>query len=271
MPGSQTSKPSWWSILFGQSPPVPPGGWTQESVREYWRQRIATLPQEAPLSHAALAELLRTRESFRNWYIWRQRPGAVGQAAPESFFINLLLVAPISFFVVVFPLAWLFLLVFPHFKNFCPFVFLSDDTLCSAGKSTFNRTPFRCGALAIATDLAFVTSMLAPALLTGFFLRRGAQNTFRFSQKTKLFIQNGGIFSLLLIGLFALICVVCIPKYFFLDQRLIEFIILPMVAISVGFSLWILHLIWHCIKAGCAIIFFNLTGRFPSWLEDLSP
>lgn len=113
--------------------------------------------------------------------------------------------------------------------------------------------------------------MLAPALLTGFFLRRGAQNTFWFSQKTKLFIQNGGIFSTLLIGLFALTCVVWIPKYFLLDQRLIEFIILPMVAISVGFSLWILHLVWHCIKAGCAIIFFNLTGRFPLWLEDLSP
>jgi len=172
MPGSQTPKPSWWKNFFGRSPTVPPGGWTRESVREYWRQRIATLPQEAPLSHGALAELLRTRESFRNWYIWRQRPGAVGQAAPEAFFINLLLVAPISFFVVVFPLAWLFLLVFPHFQGFYPFVFLSDDTLCSAGKSTFNRRPFRCGALAIATDLAFVTSMLAPGLLTGVFFAK---------------------------------------------------------------------------------------------------
>ena len=162
MPGSQTSKSSWWKIFLGQSPPVPPGGWTRESVREYWRQRIATLPQEAPLSHAAFAELLRTPESLRNWYIWRQRPGAVGQAAPEAFFINLLLLAPMSFFVVVFPLAWLFFLVFPHFQDFYPFVFLSDDTLCSAGKSTFNRTPFRCGALAIATDLAFVTSMWHP-------------------------------------------------------------------------------------------------------------
>jgi hypothetical protein len=271
MPASQTSKPSWWSIFFGQSPPVPPGGWTPESVHEFWRHRMAVLPQEAPLSHAALAELLRTRKSFRNWYIWRQRPGAVGQAAPEAFFINLLLVASISFFVVVFPLAWLFFVVFSHFQDFYPFFFLSVDTLCSAGKSTFNRMPFRCGALAIATDLAFVTSMLAPALLTGFFLRSGAQNTFRFSQKTKLFIQNGGIFSLLLIGLFALICVVWIPKYFFLDQRLIEFMILPMVAISVGFSLYIFQLIWHCVKAGYAMIFFYITGRFPSWLEDLSP
>jgi hypothetical protein len=58
---------------------------------------------------------------------------------------------------------------------------------------------------------------------------------------------------------------------FLIGQRLIHPIIVPGLAFLPGLWAWSLFVIWHCVKAGYAMIFFYITGRFPSWLEDLSP
>lgn len=274
MPGSQTSKPSWWAIFLGRSPPVPPippGGWTRESIREFWRQRIATSPQDAPLSHAALADLLRTRGTFQNWVWWDKGTIAHEPLGPEASFVKRIRDAPSLIFILFFLVSWPVFYFASFLRNLYSMIFILPDTLCVVERSLFAMRPFRCDAFASAIDLAFVSSLLVPIFLTMHFLRRGGAAVFVDHQRTKKYIQNGGI------GFpFVFLAILLTPlswglNEFLIGQRLIHPIIVPGLAFLPGLWAWSLFVIWHCVKAGYAMIFFYITGRFPSWLEDLSP
>ena len=112
MRGSQTSKPSWWATFLGRTPPMPPGGWTQDNVRDYWREMIATSPQDAPLSHAALTELLTKRGWIKNW-LWpdvNRSPAAILDKALVHRLANL----PVLISLAFLPLAFLIFTLMPN-------------------------------------------------------------------------------------------------------------------------------------------------------------
>ena len=60
-------------------------------------------------------------------------------------------------------------------------------------------------------------------------------------------------------------CFVLLAGVFFPASNNILLLGLP------SFFAVVLFNLWHSIKAGYVTIFFHITGRFPSWLEDLSP
>jgi hypothetical protein len=167
-------------------PPIPPGGWTQESVRDYWRERIATSPQDAPLSHAALAELLRTRDTFRNWFIWRKPPGWLEPFALEETFIQRSYAIPALCFVVVLGIAYALFALFPWIRSLYPLIFLSGDTLCAGGGSIFTRRPFRCDNAVGALDFAFISSIICLAVIVFFSYDRGDGRYYVIARKPKL-------------------------------------------------------------------------------------
>jgi hypothetical protein len=149
-------KVSSWAVFLGRSPPMPPvpaGGWTRDTVNAAWRDRIASHPEGAPLSHADLAELLRMRDTFGNWFIPRVIRTENEPPAPEaSFFLRIFIVPMISYYVVLIVAAFVFSFT-PKTRDFYPLLLLSEDTLCAAGSPSYWR-PFRCDAEVWATDLA---------------------------------------------------------------------------------------------------------------------
>jgi len=266
-------KPSSWAILLGRPPmpPMPPGGWTRESVRDYWREGIAASPQGAPLSHAALASLLKTRDTFRNWFILRKSTDWLSPVALEETFIQRACAFPLLCFFVVLGIAYALFALFPWIRSLYPLIFLSGDTLCAGGGSIFTRRPFRCDNAVGALDFAFLSSIICLAVIVFFFLRQGGWQILRYSQKTKIVIMNGGVFSAMLLASFVFIIPAWILKFYAIDQELLPHIMFISSPVLIPCTIMFLQAVWLTFRASYAMIFFYMTGRFPSWLEDLSP
>ena len=249
-------------------PPVPAGGWTRDTVNAAWRDRIASHPEGAPLSHADLAELLRMRDTFGNWFIPRVIRTEHEPPAPEaSFFLRIFVVPIISYYVVLILAAFVFSFT-PRTRDFYPLLFLSEDTLCAAG-SPFYWRPFRCDAEVWATDLAFLMALVALAIVTLQFLRKGGIATLIHGQRTKKAIEFGGVALIFLIA-HVLIFLVWFDKHHFVDQHILlggrgtvfRGLIIP------GLVLYVV-MIMRSLRAAFVMVFFYITGRFPSWLSDL--
>jgi hypothetical protein len=134
---------------------------------------------------------------------------------------------------------------------------------------------YRCDSLIAATDLALVFSLLVSGLVLVIFFRQGGMVLLMDGQRTKKVIQfvHNGYLLFLLIFLLVLIVVtlfilknhLLVLKVFIPASSSIALLALPSFLAVVLFNLW------HLIKAEYVTIFFHITGRFPSWLEDLSP
>lgn len=271
MPGSQTSKPSWWEKFLGRSPPMPPGGWTQDSLRDYWRGMLATSPQDAPLSHAALTELLTKRGWIKNW-LW---PDIIRSNTPilHKAFFHRLANIPVLVCLAFLPLALLFFVLVQEARSFYPMVFFSENTLCIAGErgGSSGQTPFRCDALILVVETTFVLSVVSSIVTAVLFLWEGGFLALRSSQLTKMFIQRGGTGSVLLV-LFSLLLLILFLIRFVVDSDVLPVypmsIFLPLAVPLVNIVFWFLLPV---VLANFTMAFFYITGRFPSWLEDLSP
>jgi hypothetical protein len=257
-------------------PPIPPGGWTRENLRIHWRRKIVNSPNDAPLSHTELAEFLRTRDSFGSWFWWKERMVVWDeQPGPDASFETRVLVIPALVSVLIFLLAWPIFHFFPFILGIYPMAFMSEDTLCSLGRLFSRQGIIRCDPIVAAMDLSLLSSLLALGVLTLLFLRQGGIVVLTDDQRTKRYIHHGhnGNLGYPLIGrLFSVVASIWIMTYFVFDQDLFHYIfILPLLIVPVsGSAYYLLHL-GHTIKAAYVIIFFHKTGRFPSWLEDLSP
>ena len=103
------------------------------------------------------------------------------------------------------------------------------------------------------------------------FLREGGFLALRSSQLIKMVIQRGGTASMLLGLVFLLLLTL------FLIKIVIDSDVLPVypMAIFLPLAVPLLNILfWYFLSvvfANFAMIFFHMTGRFPSWLEDLSP
>ena len=270
MPGSQTSKPSWWAKFLGRLPPMPPGGWTKESLRDYWREMIATSPQDAPLSHAALAELLTKRGWIKNW-LW---PEINRSPAPllDKALVRRLANLPVLVCLAFLPLAFLFFTLVPKAHSFYPMIFLSENTLCISGgrQGSSGQIPFRCDALVWVVEttlLLLIVSSIAVAVL---FLRDGGFFLLRSSQVIKMLIRRGGVGFVLLCLFFFLLLIPFLIKLVVDGDVLPVYpvIFLPLTVPLVNIIFWYLLPV---VFANFTMAFFYITGRFPSWLEDLSP
>ena len=277
MSGSQPSKPSWWEKFLGRSPPMPPGGWTQDNVRDYWREMIATSPQDAPLSHAALAEFLKTRNTFWEW-LWGKGSTRVVNAPPnpDACFRQRFIVLPSLAAVLVFLLAWLIFANLPSVLGSYPIMIFPEDLLCIRNRPhIFPRHTYRCDSLIAATDLALVFSLLVFGLVLLIFLRQGGMVALTDNQPIKRRIQYipfWGIFVYVIIFLLFLIALFSwVLWYHIYDQRVLISLDILTLLILPGVVAWAMFGLWDAIRAGVVIIFFIITGRFPSWLDDLSP
>jgi hypothetical protein len=258
-------------------PPIPPGGWTRENLRTYWRERIVNSPQDAPLSHAELAEYLRARNTFLIWLVGIRSEAVQNEPpGPDACFEQRIKVLPSLAAVLVFFLAWLVFANFPSVLGIYPTMILPDDLLCLRNRPhILPWYTYRCDSLIAATDLALVFSLLVSGLVLAIFFRQGGMVLLMDGQRTKKVIQfvHNGYLLFLLIFLLVLIVVtlfilknhLLVLKVFIPASSSIALLALPSFLAVVLFNLW------HLIKAEYVAIFFHITGRFPSWLEDLSP
>ena len=257
-------------------PPIPPGGWTRESVRDYWRQRIVTSPQDAPLSHAELADYLRARDTFLIWLVGIRSEAVQNEPpGPDACFEQRIKVLPSLAAVLVFFLAWLVFANFPSVLGIYPMMILPEDTLCILERPhIFPRRTYRCDSLIAATDLSLVSSLLVTGILVIVFFRQGGMVTLTDNQRTKKFIhhEHKGDLGIALIFKLVMTSVLFFTmKYYIVDEKVFLSTFVVILLILPGLIPWVLFRLWHAIRAGFVIIFFYMTGRFPSSLEDLSP
>jgi hypothetical protein len=189
----------------------------------------------------------------------------------EETFIQRSHFFPLLCFFVVLGVAYALFSLFPWMRSLYPLIFLSGDTLCAGGGSIFTRRPFRCDNAVGALDFAFLSSIMCLAVLVFFFLRRGGGHILRYSQKTKIVIINGGVFSALLLALMVFIIPAWVLKFYAIDQELLPLVLFITSPVLVPLTVMLLQAVWLTFRASYAMIFFYMTGRFPSWLEDLSP
>ena len=258
-------------------PPIPPGGWTRENLRTYWREKIANSPSNAPLSHAELSQFLKARNTFLGWLV------GIGSVAvqneppgPDACFEQRIKLLPSLAAVLVFFLAWLVFANFPSVLGIYPTMILPDDLLCLRNRPhILPWHTYRCDSLIAATDLALVFSLLVSGLVLAIFFRQGGMVLLMDGQRTKKVIQfvHNGYLLFLLIFLLVLIVV----TLFILKNHLLVLKVFIPASSSIAllglpsFFAVVLFYLWHFIKAEYVSIFFRITGRFPSWLEDLSP
>jgi hypothetical protein len=257
-------------------PPIPPGGWTRENLRTHWRERIVNSPSNAPLSHAELAEFLRARNTFWKWFWGIRSDGVVNEPpGPDTCFELRIKVLPSLAAVLVFFLAWLVFANFPSVLGIYPMMILPEDTLCILERPhIFPRRTYRCDSLIAATDLSLVSSLLVTGLLVIVFFRQGGMVTLTDNQRTKNFIhhEHKGDLGIALIFKLVMTSVLFFTmKYYIVDEKVFLSTFVVILLILPGLIPWVLFRLWHAIRAGFVIIFFYMTGRFPSSLEDLSP
>ncbi len=85
------------------------------------------------------------------------------------------------------------------------------------------------------------------------------------------YIPFWGFFVCSIIFLLFLIALFFGVLYRIQDQRVIISLDFCTLLVLPGVVAWVLFHLWDAIRAGFVIIFFHIIGRFPSWLEDLSP
>jgi hypothetical protein len=256
---------------------MPPGGWTQESLRDYWREMIATSPHHAPLSDAALAEFLKTRNTFWEW-LWGKGSTRVVNAPPhpDACFRQRFIVLPSLAAVLVFLLAWLIFAKLPSVLGIYPIMILPEDLLCIRNRPhIFPIHTYRCDSLIAATDLALISALFVFGLVLVFFLRQGGMVALRDNQPTKRRIQNVPFWGFCVYSIICCLSIIALFSwalwYYIYDQRVLISLLILTLLILPGVVSWVLFHLWDAIRAGFVIIFFHITGRFPSWLEDLSP
>jgi len=174
-------------------------------------------------------------------------------------------------FFVVLGIAYALFTLFPWMRSLYPLIFLTEDTLCAAGRSVFTGPRYRCDNAVGALDFAFLSSIVCLAVIAFFFLRQGGGPILRYSQKTKIVIMNGGVFSALLLSSLVFITPAWILKFYSIDHELLPPILFITSPVLLPLAVLFLQAVWLTFRAGCAMIFFYITGRFPSWLDDLSP
>jgi hypothetical protein len=177
---------------------------------------------------------------------------------------------------LVFLLAWLIFANLPSVLGIYPMMLLPEDLVCIRDRPhIFPRRTYRCDSPIAATDLALISSLLVVGLLFVIFFRQGGMVALRDNQPTKMLIRympfwGYFVFSVIfLLFLFALFPWVL--WYYIQDQRVIISSSIYALLILPGVVAWVLFRLWDAIRAGVVIIFFHITGRFPSWLEDLLP
>ena len=234
-------------------------------------------PQDAPLSHAELAEYLRARNTFLIWLVGIRSEAVQNEPpGPDACFEQRIKVLPSLAAVLVFLLAWLVFANFPSVLGIYPTMILPDDLLCLRNRP--HNLPwhtYRCDSLIAATDLALVFWLLVSGLVLAIFFRQGGMVLLMDGQRTKKviqFVHNGYLLFLLIfllvlivVALFSLKNDLLVLKVFLSASSSIALLALP------SFLAVVLFYLWHLIKAEYVAIFFHITGRFPSWLEDLSP
>ena len=223
------------------------------------------------MSHAALTEFLTKRGWIKNW-LWpdvNRSPAAILDKALVHRLANL----PVLISLAFLPLAFLIFTLAPNAHSFYPMVFFSENTLCISGgrQGSSGQIPFRCDALVWVVETTLLLSIVSSIAVAALFLRDGGIFLLRSSQVIKMLIQRGGA-GLVLLGLVFLLLL--IP---FLMKMVIDSDVLPVypMAIFLRLAVPLVNILsWYFLPvvfANFTMAFFYLTGRFPSWLEDLSP
>ncbi|MGI9127946.1 MAG: hypothetical protein ACR2IG_07035 [Roseomonas sp.] len=189
----------------------------------------------------------------------------------QSKHLSNALMASRRFFIFVFCVSYSLFTLFPWIRSLYPLAFFSEDTLCVDGGSILTRRPYRCENAVGAIDIALLLSVLALLVTIFFFLRQGGVAMLLQSQKTKKFIENGGVCSAFFAAAAMLAALSYALKFYVFDQNLLPHVLFLGIPCFVSVIILIFHGAWLALRAGHAMIFFYITGRFPSWLDDLSP
>ena len=178
--------------------------------------------------------------------------------------------------MLVFLLAWLIFANLPSVLGIYPVMIFPEDLLCIRNRPhIFPRHTYRCDSLIAATDLALVSSLFVFGLVLVIFFRRGGMVALRDNQPTKMLIRYMPFWGYFIFSVIFLLFLIALFLwgfwYHIYDQRVIFSSFICTLLILPGVVAWVLFRLGDAIRAGLVIIFFIITGRFPSWLEDLSP
>jgi len=174
-------------------------------------------------------------------------------------------------FFLVLAITYTLFTLFPWMRTLYPLAVLSPDTLCVHGGSIFTRRPYHCDNAVGAVDIAFLSSVFCLTTIVFLFIKQGGASIFQYSQKTKVYIANGGVISAFLVSSLTFILAAWAMNFFVIEQDLLPYILFITIPLLLLCVVMFLQAVWLTFRAGYAMIFFYMTGRFPSWLEDLSP